>query len=172
MLSEYETAEVLRNLMAAYPSFAPKYALSEMVAAYHRALADQAPAAVRRAAAGIVSSNKFFPSAFELREAAGNVAIELEGRGIPLCLLDDLGQRYEDECYGFAAALLTREQGAEWSGNAAAEFERLTGRMPWRLVMEISKQNREVFGAFARYVEQHKNDILVEKETWEVCDVG
>ncbi len=130
MLSKFETAEVLTSLMAAYPSFTAKYGLGEMVQAYHQALADQAPATVRRAVAWIVGSSKFFPSAFELKEAAGKVRIELEGHGIRLCTLDDAGQRFEDEVYGFASPLLTREPGTEWTANALAEFARLTGKMP------------------------------------------
>ena len=91
-----------------------------------------APATVRRAVAWIVGSSKYFPSAFELKEAAGKVRIELEGHGIRLCILDDAGQRFEDEIYGFAPALLTREPGTGWTSNATAEFTRLTGKMPRR----------------------------------------
>jgi hypothetical protein len=130
MISEFETVEVLVNLMAAYPSFQTKSDLGSMVQAYRRALSDQAPAAVRRAVAEIVTGSKFFPSAHELRTAA--VAV-----------------------WTNAAALLTKdpEPAAKWSQQELAEFERLTGRMPRRVGDE---GNRKVFEGYARYVAAHR----------------
>jgi hypothetical protein len=160
MLSEFEMLEVLINLMASYPSYQPKVEVGEMVKAYQRALADQAPATVRRAGLWIVTTEKYFPSAFELRAAAEAVAVELHGRGIDMGKLSDAAQRWQDEIYGFAAPLLSKEPDPveKWSAREIAEFARLTGKAPRKLG---EPTNRGVFEAYGRWVRMHPEEVEV-----------
>jgi hypothetical protein len=126
-VSEFEVTEIVVGLLATYPSFQPKVPIPEMVKAYRRALGNLPPAAVRRGAAEITRESKFFPSAQEIHSAARQVMVTC--RGHQLMELDDAGQRFQDELYGFAEPLLTHN-GGEWSKGQVEEYTRLMGKKP------------------------------------------
>jgi hypothetical protein len=128
MFSIFEMQEVFIDLLGAYPNFNPKIDLGDMIRAYHRALRDMPPAAVRRSILMIIRDNKFFPTASEIYVAAKRTIAEFAFVHEPLCTLPDGIQRWQDEIYGFAQPLLSKD--GNFSPGEIDEWERLEGKRP------------------------------------------
>ncbi len=138
--SLYEIKEIIEQLLSANLANTPQGNLDELARTYAWVLADVQPSALRRGLKVLLQDSVFFPKPAELA-AAARAAFDLVPRGHPPFTLDDAGQRFQDEMFGFARPLLTKEPG-QWTAGQIAEFERLTGVKP----RDPSKAPRAVYG--------------------------
>lgn len=128
MTSEYEIREIIARLSAANLANAPRGDEEELIQAYTFALRNYSPSALRRGVEISLRENKYFPTPAGLAEAAERV-VGLFPSGHPLFVAPDEAQRFQDEIYGYARPLLTKDDN-KWSPGQIAEFERLTGFKP------------------------------------------